>query len=119
LVARLASAYATKRSDRLVAIKTILSQYATDLRFSTNVFGRGAYRFRDFPSQCHGKSMTLANHGHWLFLVMEWVDGESLTKLFRAREQSGAHMPPGIVARILADACAGLHAAHELTEKND
>src|SRR5205823_4340151 len=55
------------------------------------------------------------------YLVMEWVDGDSLSKLHRAIKTSGGSMPMGIALRVVADACAGLHAAHELrdAEGND
>jgi serine/threonine-protein kinase len=51
--------------------------------------------------------------GH-LFYAMEWVDGDSLRAILRACRQSARTVPPGIAARIVADACLGLHAAHEV-----
>jgi tRNA A-37 threonylcarbamoyl transferase component Bud32 len=47
------------------------------------------------------------------FIAMEYVDGESLaTLLTQARPR------PALCARIVADAAAGLHAAHELRDKS-
>jgi serine/threonine protein kinase len=46
------------------------------------------------------------------YVVMEWVNGLSLDRLIRASRPTA----PGIAARIVADACAGLHAAHELLD---
>jgi serine/threonine-protein kinase len=46
-----------------------------------------------------------------IFLVMEYLEGESLSMV----SQVGETLPPRAVAHILAEACAGLHAAHELT----
>src|SRR5262249_6365619 len=54
-----------------------------------------------------------------LYTVMEWVDGESLAKLARMAQKRGAPMPLHIALRIMADACAGLHAAHELRDEKD
>ncbi len=45
-----------------------------------------------------------------LFLVMEYVEGATLGQLFRSKTP----MPKAIGARILLDALAGVHAAHEL-----
>jgi serine/threonine-protein kinase len=55
------------------------------------------------------------------YLAMEWVDGTSLLRLLRTRAPEGEDgsilrtgIDPRIAARIVSDACAGLHAAHEL-----
>jgi serine/threonine protein kinase len=49
-----------------------------------------------------------------LFLVMEYVEGDSLAGLLRAASMRGESMPPRIAIPIVIDALAGLHAAHEL-----
>ena len=51
-----------------------------------------------------------------LYLVMEWVDGDSLSRLARTLTDSGAIMPPALALRIVSDSSAGLHAAHELCD---
>ncbi len=60
----------------------------------------------------------LGEEGHVLYLAMEWVNGDSLDP--RGARHGAARRPapidPRIAARIVADACAGLHAAHELTD---
>ncbi len=56
----------------------------------------------------------LGTDGEELFLAMEYLEGESVAGLLRrlhSREQS---LPAPLAAFIVADACAGLHAAHEL-----
>ncbi len=54
-----------------------------------------------------------------LFLVMEWIDGDSLINIGRSVEEtSGASIPIGVLGRIMVDACAGVHAAHELTHED-
>jgi len=45
---------------------------------------------------------------------MEWVNGDSLYHLLRGEGQATLALDPRVAARIVADACAGLHAAHEL-----
>ena len=49
-----------------------------------------------------------------LYLVMEYVTGRSLSTLRNMMLRAGKPIPVGVVMRILADMCAGLHAAHEL-----
>jgi serine/threonine-protein kinase len=48
-----------------------------------------------------------------LYQVMEWVDGVSLSTLMRIGPE---RFPIAIAARVIAQACLGLHAAHELRE---
>ena len=50
-----------------------------------------------------------------VFLVMDYIEGDTLAGLVRR----GGPLPPRIGARILTDALAGLHAAHELTDGHD
>ena len=54
-----------------------------------------------------------------LYLVMEYVDGESLGALMAAasrRVNDAVPVPTPVALRIIADACAGLHAAHSLKD---
>jgi len=48
-----------------------------------------------------------------LFLVMDYVEGDTLSGLLRRGKTSGEPMPKGLAMRALVDALAGLHAAHE------
>jgi eukaryotic-like serine/threonine-protein kinase len=57
----------------------------------------------------------LGEESEVLYIVMEWVDGEPLSTVFRtAKKRDG--IPIGVAVRIVADACAGLNAAHELKD---
>jgi serine/threonine-protein kinase len=51
-----------------------------------------------------------------LYLVMDYVEGDTLAALRRHAEGSGTRLPARIGLRILVDALAGLHAAHELRD---
>ncbi|MEA2746211.1 MAG: eukaryotic-like serine/threonine-protein kinase [Myxococcales bacterium] len=58
----------------------------------------------------------LGHEGEELFLAMEYLEGESvagLVKRLRAHEEP---LDPALAAYIVAEACAGLHAAHELVD---
>jgi serine/threonine-protein kinase len=51
-----------------------------------------------------------------LFLVLPYVESVSLSTLIEAARLNGEHIPPRIVVRIIADALAGLAAAHEAVD---
>jgi eukaryotic-like serine/threonine-protein kinase len=51
-----------------------------------------------------------------VFLVMDYVEGESLSGLVRLLRDQNQRLSPRLIARIMNDALAGLHAAHELRD---
>ena len=53
-----------------------------------------------------------------LYMVMEYVAGESLARVVRALRDRGAQAPLEIAAAIACDVLAGLHAAHEATTES-
>lgn len=53
-----------------------------------------------------------------IYLVLEYVEGDSLAGLMREVKSAGNKIPLHIVARILLDALDGLHAAHELRDES-
>ena len=54
---------------------------------------------------------------HGVFIVMEYVEGDSLANVLRLLRKQGQQMPPPIALRLLDDVLMGLHAAHELTDE--
>src|SRR5262245_59776593 len=52
-----------------------------------------------------------------LRLVMDSVEGAALSELLAKSAEDQRRLPPRIAVRIALDACAGLHAAHELTDE--
>jgi serine/threonine-protein kinase len=52
-----------------------------------------------------------------VFLVMEYVEGEALSGLVRTLRDHNQRLPTRLIARIMNDALAGLHAAHELRDR--
>lgn len=53
--------------------------------------------------------------GGEFFIVMEYVEGESLSRLART---TNAPFPPGLASKIIGDVLVGLHAAHEAVDPN-
>jgi serine/threonine protein kinase len=99
--------------EKLVAVKTILPEHALDARFR-NMFLDEA---RIASGVEHPNVAKILDLGEWrdcLYLVMEYVDGDSLSRLRRSIEKRGVKLPLPIALRVLADVCAGLHTAHEL-----
>lgn len=52
--------------------------------------------------------------GDEVSLVMDYVEGASLSEILGRLQSKGGRLPPGCAVRICLDALAGLHAAHEL-----
>src|SRR5258708_2734644 len=101
--------------EKLVAIKTILPKFAMDVRFQEMFLdeARIASRIEHFNV---AQIFDLGEEHDILYLAMEYVDGDSLSKLNRACQRKGIKIPTGVILRVLADACAGLHEAHELRD---
>jgi serine/threonine-protein kinase len=59
-------------------------------------------------------TLELGEQEQTLFLVMEWADGESLSHLLR----QAVTIPLPVAVNIIAQACKGAHAAHELTDED-
>jgi serine/threonine-protein kinase len=102
--------------SKLVAIKTILPHLA-----HTSEFERMFLDEARIAAGVHHPNVTeiyeLGEEGHVLYLAMEWVNGESLVHVVRGLHGQGvAPVDPRVAARIAAEACAGLHAAHELKD---
>ena len=51
------------------------------------------------------------------YVVMEFIEGDSLAKLVSKKLSKGGLLPPGVALRIGIDALLGLHAAHELQDE--
>jgi eukaryotic-like serine/threonine-protein kinase len=50
------------------------------------------------------------------FLVMEYIEGDTLARLLARAATRGKRLPIGIALRIALDTLSGLHAAHELRD---
>ncbi|MGH7294039.1 MAG: serine/threonine-protein kinase, partial [Polyangiaceae bacterium] len=62
----------------------------------------------------HNVVATLdVSDGDPLYLVMEYVEGCSLSALARAARHAGRRVPLDVALRVVCDALAGLHAAHD------
>jgi serine/threonine-protein kinase len=101
--------------SKTVAIKTMLPGVSDDPAFEQMFLDEAqiASRIRH-PNVA--EILDLGEESEVLYLVMEWVDGEPLANLRRVAAKHGG-VPRPIAVRLIADACAGLHAAHELKDE--
>ena len=103
--------------ERLVVVKMILPQFSQDPRFQEMFLDEARIASRiEHPNVA--RILDVGEHEGNYFIVMEWVDGDSLSKIMRAVEAKKQKVPAGIALRICADAAAGLHAAHELKDRD-
>src|SRR5215472_4682916 len=99
--------------EKLVAIKMILPKYAADGQFEKMLLDEARIASHIEHTNV-AQILDLGEQHEVLYLVLEWVDGDALSRLFRAARRKSQKLPPGVVLRVLADTCGGLHAAHEL-----
>jgi len=101
--------------QRLVAVKTILPKYASELRFQ-RMFVDEARIASKIQHVNVAQILDVGEQHEVTYLIMEYVDGDALSKVYRAAEKNGVTIPAGIVLRVMADVSGGLHAAHELRD---
>src|SRR4051812_47142618 len=101
--------------EKLFAIKTIKTELISDTRFQ-EMFLDEARIASAIEHPNVAQILDLGEQDSVLYIVMEWVDGESLSKISRLAQKRGTPLPLGMALRVIADACAGLHAAHELKD---
>jgi serine/threonine-protein kinase len=101
--------------ERIVALKRLLPDGARDKR-RVDMFLREA---RLAAMLDHPNVVRAYDYGEIdgeLFLAMEYVEGQPLSRVLRALDEAGERMPIGVAAYVLSEVCRGLHAAHELAD---
>ncbi|MBN2196498.1 MAG: serine/threonine protein kinase [Polyangiaceae bacterium] len=102
--------------SRTVAIKRLHPQYAKDPEFVTMFLDEARLAARVRHPNVVPTLDVVAEQGE-IFLVMEYVQGESFAKLLRLAKSGGTRAPRAIVCAVLASVLHGLHAAHEATSE--
>ena len=102
--------------QKLVAVKTILPRFAADPRFQRMFIDEARIASR-IDHVNVALILDVGEKDDIAYLVMEYVEGESLQRMQRAAQKKGMRIPPGVLLRVMADVCAGLHAAHELCDE--
>jgi len=99
--------------SRTVALKVVRPEYASDEEYRRMLIDEAAAASAvHHPNVC--EIFELGQHDQVVFIAMEWVPGDSIAGLIRQRTQ---YVPfnYALAARVISDACAGLHAAHNAT----
>jgi eukaryotic-like serine/threonine-protein kinase len=96
---------------RTVALKLVRGEMSGDENYARMFIDEATVASSiHHPNVC--ETYELGRHADRLFMAMEWVAGDSLAGLLR-RGETLIGLDLRIAARIIADACSGLHAAHE------
>jgi serine/threonine-protein kinase len=98
--------------SRTVAIKSLHAHFAKDPEFVSMFLDEARLAARVQHPNVVSTMDVVATDGE-LFLVMEYVQGESLARLARNAQKAGFRMPPRIALTIATGMLYGLHAAHE------
>jgi serine/threonine-protein kinase len=96
---------------RLVAVKALHPHLYTDPEFKAMLIQEAklAARIRH-PNVV--PTLDVVSTESELFIVMEYVEGESLSVLRKAARRQDGSIPPPVCAAIMAGVLHGLHAAH-------
>jgi serine/threonine protein kinase len=98
--------------SRTVAIKRLLPQFAEDPEFVSMFLDEARLAARIRHPNVVPTLDVVSTQGE-IFLVMEYIQGDSLARLIRALHQRGESPPPAMMATLMVGVCNGLHAAHE------
>jgi serine/threonine-protein kinase len=98
--------------SRTVAIKRLHAQFTQDPEFVSMFLDEARIAARIRHPNVVPTLDVVATDGE-LFLVMEYVQGESLARLVQESNKGGRRIPPEIAVAIVTGVLHGLHAAHE------
>ncbi|MBL8740837.1 MAG: protein kinase [Myxococcales bacterium] len=98
--------------SKTVAIKRLHPQFAKDPDFVAMFLDEARVAGRIQHPNVVSTLDVVALEGE-LFLVMEYIEGESLARLIRVMRASHTRLPLRVVGSIMTGALYGLHAAHE------
>ncbi len=100
---------------RTVAVKCMHPQYAKDPSF-VDMFldeARVAAKIRH-PNVV--PTLDIVREHDQLLIVLEYVEGETLSALLKGARKRGERISPAIACAVVHDLLCGLHAAHEATD---
>jgi serine/threonine-protein kinase len=104
--------------QKTVAVKTMLPALSDDPQFEQMFLDEASLAARIHHPNV-AEILDLGEQDDVLYIVMEWVDGEALSIIAKTAKKNEIATPLRIALRIVRQACAGLHAAHELRNEHD
>jgi eukaryotic-like serine/threonine-protein kinase len=107
--------HGTRGFRKLVAVKTILPGVMDNERLE-RMFMEEATLASGLHHPNVVETLELGEQDGVLFMALEWVDGEPLSLVMNEAQKTGG-VPLSVGVNLIAQACKGLHAAHELTDE--
>ena len=102
--------------SKVVAIKRLHPHLARDPEFSSMFIDEARVAARiQHPNVV--STLDVVPLEDEVFLVLDYVQGEPLSRLIKATEGTGQRIDPRIAATLMVGALHGLHAAHEATDE--
>lgn len=102
--------------SRTVAIKRLHPQFAKDPEFVTMFLDEARLCGRIRHPNVVPTLDVVTTEGE-VFIVMEYVAGEALSKLLKTAWAKGLAVPPRIAATVVSSVLHGLHAAHQTRDE--
>jgi eukaryotic-like serine/threonine-protein kinase len=103
--------------SRTVAIKRLHPHFAKDPEFVTMFLDEARLCGRIRHPNVVPTLDVVTTQGE-IFIVMEYVAGEALSKLMKSAQQKNVLMPPKVAATIMSSVLHGLHAAHQTKDEH-
>jgi serine/threonine protein kinase len=103
--------------SRIVAIKALHPQFAKDPDFLSMFLDEARLAGRIRHPNVVSVFDVVSRQGE-LFLVMDYVPGETLARLARAARAQNERVPLPVALAVVAGALDGLHAAHEAKDES-
>jgi serine/threonine protein kinase len=101
---------------KTVAVKRLHPHLAKDPQFVAMFLDEARLAARIRHPNVVSTIDVVARNGE-LFLIMEYVQGESLRAIMLAASRKGRPMPPEVAGAIIVGTLHGLHAAHEASSE--
>jgi serine/threonine-protein kinase len=104
--------------SRTVAIKSLHPHFARDTEFISMFLDEARLVSRiKHPNVAAPLDVVLLKESAEIFLVMEFIHGETLARLLKGALAMNVTVPAPISASMMSGALHGLHAAHEATDE--
>ncbi|MCY0988303.1 serine/threonine-protein kinase [Nannocystis sp. ILAH1] len=101
--------------ERVVAIKVIHQHLAAEPEFVGMFLDEAKIAARIHSPHVAG-ILDLGEDSGFYFMVLEYIDGETLSALLRQLRPADERLPLAVALQVLADACEGLVAVHGLRD---
>jgi serine/threonine-protein kinase len=116
----MAEIYLAKKSgpaefERIVVLKHVRAEHSDDPEF-IDLFLAEARLIAKIRHPNVVQVYDLGRNESGMFLALEYLHGENARALLQALSAQALQLDPALAAFVVAEAAAGLHAAHELTD---